>query len=135
MRLPLPKGLERRLAPLKERGERFLREWEWTWTSAVVASLVIAFIALVLLVLAPSWFLYYADQNLRWRTFWLLKLRDAIAAGWIFVWFAIMLGAAYFLQVTRNRLRGTSREHQTGGCRSGRRRGGRHCRLQSPRGP
>jgi hypothetical protein len=117
MRLPLPKGLERRLAPLKERGDRFLREWEWTWTSAVVASLVIAFIALVFLVLIPSWFLYYADQNLRWRTFWLLKLRDALAAGEIFVAFAAMLVAAYFIQQYRHKLRGTGREQQTGGYR------------------
>jgi uncharacterized membrane protein len=117
MRLPLPKGLERRLAPFKERGDRFLREWEWTWTSAVVASLVIAFITLVLLVFIPSWFLYYADQNLRWRTFWLLKLRDALAAGWITTWFVIILVAGYFIQQYRNKLRGTGREHQTGGYR------------------
>jgi hypothetical protein len=117
MRLPLPKGLQKRLAPVQERAERFLRHWEWTWTTAVVASLVIAFIMLVTTVLIPSWFLYYADQNLRWRSFWLLKLRDALAAGWITVWFGIILVAAYFMQEWRNKLRGQGREHQTGGYR------------------
>ena len=38
MKLPIPKALERRLAPLVERGNQFLRTWEWTWTTAVVAS-------------------------------------------------------------------------------------------------
>ncbi len=117
MKLPMPEGMRRRLAPLQERGNAFLRQWEWTWTTAVVAAVVISFIALVLLVLIPSWWLYFADQNLRWRSFWLLKLRDAIAAGEIFVSFAIMLGAAYLIQQHRNKLRGTGREHQTGGYR------------------
>lgn len=118
MKLPLPKALEERLAPLRERGERFLREWEWTWTRAVVASLVIMFFAMLFLAVIPSWFLYFADQQLRWRTFWTLKLRDAIAAGWITVWFVIVLVTAYQLQKLRRRLRGEGGETRpTGGYR------------------
>ena len=77
MRLPVPKRVQERLAPLVERTQAFLKTWEWTWTSAVVASMVIAFVTLTFTVFIPSWWLYFADQNLRWRSFWQLKLRDA----------------------------------------------------------
>ena len=117
MRLPLPKGLEKRLAPAKERADRFLRQWEWTWTTAVIASMAISFFALVTLALIPSWFLYFADQTLRWRSFWLLKLRDLLAAGEIMTAFVVIIVAAYFVQEYRNKLRGAGREHQTGGYR------------------
>jgi hypothetical protein len=106
----MPEGLRRRLQPLKERNERFLRGFEWTWTKAVVASLLISFFAMTMLAIVPSWWLYFANQTLHWdqgsAAFWLTKLRDAIAAGWITTWFAIMFGAAYILQTTRRRVRG-----------------------------
>ena len=118
MRLPIPKALEERLAPLRERGERFLRNWEWTWTSAVLASFAIAFIAYITLAAVPSWFLYFADQELRWTSFWLLKLRDLLVAGWIGTWFAIMLVTAYIIQNIRRRLRGQGGDTRpTGGYR------------------
>ena len=117
MRLPVPKRLQKRLEPLVERTQAFLREWEWTWTRAVVASMVIAFITLLFTVIIPSWWLYFADQTLRWRSFWQLKFRDAIAAGIIVVSFAVILGAAYILQEARNKLRQTGEQHRTGGYR------------------
>ena len=117
MRLPVPKRVRERLAPLTERGQTFLRNWEWTWTSAVLVSMGIAIVTLLFTVIIPSWWLYLADQTLRWRTFWLLKLRDAIAAGIIVVSFATILGVAFLLQQTRNKLRGGGAEHRTGGYR------------------
>ena len=117
MRLPVPKRVRERLAPLQERGQTFLRNWEWTWTSAVVAALLIAMLTIFFTAMLPSWWLYFADQKLRWRTFWLLKLRDLIAAGEIVVSFSVILGAAYLLQEARHKLRGGSAEHRTGGYR------------------
>jgi type II secretory pathway component PulF len=117
MRLPVPKRVQERLAPLVERAQAFLKEWEWTWTRAVVASMGLAVVTLIFTVIIPSWWLYFADQTLRWRTFWTLKLRDAIAAGIIVVSFATILGVAYLLQVQRHKLRGTGAEHRTGGYR------------------
>jgi type II secretory pathway component PulF len=102
----MPEGLRRRLAPLMERGNRFLREWEWTWTSAVVASMALAFFAVVMLAIVPSFWLYFVDQTLRWKSFWLLKLKDAVAAGWITFWLAAMFVVAYLLQKQRQKVRG-----------------------------
>ena len=107
MKLPVPKRVQERLAPLVERGQAFLKAWEWTWTSAVVFSVALSFFAIVILAVVPSFWLYFSDATLRWRTFWLLKLRDALAAGWITVWLAIILVAAYLLQKQRQKVRGT----------------------------
>ena len=117
MPLPVPKRVQEMLAPLIERRDEFLRSWEWTWTTAVVACVLIAFVTLLFTVFIPSWWLYFADQNLRWRTFWLLKLRDLIAAGAIVVSFGAILYSAYRVQELRNKLRGSSAEHRTGGYR------------------
>ena len=118
----MPAFMRRRLQPMIERGERFLRGWEWTWTTAVVASVLIAFMAMTTLAVIPSWWLYFANQTLRWdqgpSAFWLTKLRDSVAAGWITVWFGIIFIAAYVLQNARRRLRGEGGETRpTGGYR------------------
>jgi len=117
MRLPVPKRVRERLAPLVERAQTFLKNWEWTWTSAVVVSMGVAIVTLIFTVIIPSWWLYYADQTLRWRSFWQLKIRDAIAAGFIVCSFGIILTAAYILQQVRHKLRGGGGEHRTGGYR------------------
>ena len=110
MNPPVPKRVRERVEPI-------LKEWEWTWTRAAVASLIVAFITLLFTAIIPSWWLYFADQTLRWRSFWQLKFRDAIAGGIIVVSFAAILGTAYILQEWRNSLRGTGSEHRTGGYR------------------
>src|SRR5207237_10417258 len=115
MRLPMPESMKRRLAPLAERGNAFLRTWEWTWTTAVVFSLALSFFAIIVLAVIPSYWLYFSDQVLRWRTFWLLKVRDAFAAGWIPVWLGSMLVAAYLLQKQRQKVRGTGGETRPSG--------------------
>lgn len=117
MKLPVPKRVQERLAPVVERVEAFLKNWEWTWTRAVVACLGIAFITLLFTAIVPSWWLYFADQTLRWRSFWQLKLRDLIAVVIIVGSFSVILGAAYVLQEARHRLRGSGVEHRTGGYR------------------
>lgn len=118
MRLPIPKGLERRLRPHIERGERFLKDWEWTWTTAFLAGLVISFVALILLAVIPSWWVYFADQTLRWRTRLFTSIRDIIATGWIGVWTGFFIVTFYKLQVIRRRLRGEKQaERYAGGYR------------------
>ena len=122
MRLPMPAFVRRRLQPMVERSERFMRGWEWTWTKAVVASVIISFIAMTMLAIVPSWFLYFANQTLKWdqgpNAFWLTKLRDAVAAGWITVWFGIMFIVAYVMQKARQRVRGQGGDTRpTGGYR------------------
>jgi hypothetical protein len=115
MRLPMPEGLRRRLAPLVERGNNFLRAWEWTWTSAVVFSLALSFFAIVMLAIVPSFWLYFVDQTLRWKSFWLLKLKDAVAAGWITFWLAAMFVVAFLLQKQRQKVRGTAGDTRPSG--------------------
>lgn len=110
MNIPVPKRVRERVDPI-------LKDWEWTWTRAVVASLVIAFITLLFTAIIPSWWLYFADQTLQWRSFWLLKARDLIAVIMIVGSFSVILFTAYVMQEWRNSLRGTGAEHRTGGYR------------------
>lgn len=120
MRLPIPKGLERRLRPYVERGEKFLREWEWTWTSAVAVGLFVSFVALTTLAVIPSWLLYFAEERLGWtnRSRFLASVRDIIANGFIGVWTGIFIITFYKLQVIRRRLRGERQsERYAGGYR------------------
>jgi hypothetical protein len=115
---------------LKARVEAFLRTFEWTWTSAVLFSLAFAFFILISTSVIPSFWLYFADQKLRWDGgapqrllfweipgFWLLELRDAVAMGLVTgpIITAIVVAAA--LQNWRRKLRGHSDVRPTGGYR------------------
>ena len=111
MKLPLPKALEKRLAPWVQRGERFLKEFEWTWTKAAIFCLAFAFLVLISMAVIPSFWLYYANQKLRWDGsgkygFWLRDLRDAVAMGLSTGPFITFLVAASILQNIRRKLRG-----------------------------
>ncbi len=118
MRLPIPKAMERRLRPLIRRGEDFLREWEWSWTSAFIAGMGITIIALITLAVIPSWWLYFADQTLEWRSRLLITFRDIVAVGWLSVWAGVFVVTAYKIQVIRRRLRGEKQsERYSGGYR------------------
>ena len=114
MRL-IPQGLQERLKPVIERVEGFLRRFEWTWTTAVLFSLAIAFFALTSTAVIPSWFLYFADSTLKWNSFWLNKLRDLVATGAIGTPFIIMIVVAYYMQEWRRRLRGGGGESRPSG--------------------
>src|SRR5436853_618030 len=108
MSLPLPPKIEQRLSPAFRWAELLIRDWEWTWTKAGIFGLLFGFALLVTQAIVPSWFLYFANQKLRWTTFWLLLLRDAIATGWIGTWFAIFLIVSSQMQNIRRKVRGTT---------------------------
>jgi hypothetical protein len=120
VKLPLPKAMRRRVQPLVERGETFLRDWEWTWTTAFVAGIVISFAAITLMAVIPSWFLYFAEQTLGWdRTNrLLLTLRDVLVVGYLTVVVGAFVVTAFKIQVIRRRLRGEKQaERYSGGYR------------------
>ena len=110
--------LAQRARPMLDRGQVFVREFEWTWTKAVIISLVLWFVGIGLIAFVPSWWLYFAQQKLRWQTLLWVELRDLIATGWIGTWFLIFLVAASVLQNMRRKLRGARSEARpTGGYR------------------
>lgn len=120
MKLPIPKGLERRLRPAIARGERFLREWEWTWTSAFIAGIVISALAIIFLAVIPSWWIYFAENQLGWggTNRILVTIRDMMAMGYLTVVAAAFVVIAYQVQVIRKRLRGERQaERYSGGYR------------------
>ncbi len=107
MKLPLP----RRLAPLLERSDRFLKDFEWTWTRAGLFCLATGFIAIISIAVIPSFWLYFADQKLRWdgsgpNGFWLKEARDAVAVGLSTGPLLTFYVLAAVLQNHRRRLRG-----------------------------
>lgn len=119
MRL-VPKAVERRLRPLIRRGEEFLRTWEWTWTTAFVAGIVISFAAITLMAVIPSWILYFAEQELDATSANRLRLtiRDAVVTGYLTVVVGAFVVTAYKLQVLRRRLRGEQQaDRYSGGYR------------------
>lgn len=115
----VPKGIQDRAQPFVRRFEAFLRDFEWTWTKAVVASLVLWFVGFTTMAVIPSWWLYFADQTLGWRPtrFWLFKLRDLVAVILFSGPFVTFILAAYYIQKWRRRLRGASEARPTGGYR------------------
>ena len=129
----LPEGMRERLTPRIKQLETFVREWEWTWSRAVITSLILWFIGIGVLAILPSWWLYFADQSehtllgwhLGWRPcpcpdaahFWLNKLRDVIASGLFGTPFLLFIVVPLLLQKWRRRLRGESEARPTGGYR------------------
>jgi hypothetical protein len=110
--------------------QQLVKDFEWTWTKAVVASLFLWFFAMALIVIVPSYWLYFADQTLGWRDtrvcgiswlrncgFWLFKLRDAVAALLFSGPFGLLIAVSYYVQKLRRRLRSESASRPTGGYR------------------
>jgi hypothetical protein len=123
-----------RIAPVKERTEAFLKRWEWTWTTAVLFSLGLTFFIMITVAVIPSFWLYFADQKLKWdggaphkilpflpwtlEGFWLKEIRDAVAMGLSTVPLVVVLVGAAVLQNWRRKLRGAQSEARpTGGYR------------------
>ena len=112
-----------RIALAKERVEAFLKGWEWTWGSAVVFSLALTFFIMITIAVIPSFWLYFADQKLHWNGagplgFWLLKARDAVAAGLFTGPVVTILVVASLMQNWRRKLRGgASAARPSGGYR------------------
>jgi len=97
--------------------ETFVRDFEWTWTKAVLFSLVAWFIGITFLAVVPSWWLYKADA-IGWRSsFWLFKLRDIIASALYGTAFIVLLLTPFFMQRWRRKLRSQSESRPTGGYR------------------
>lgn len=126
----VPKALQERAAPYVERAERSLRDFEWTWTKAVVTSFVLWLFGMVFIVIVPSWWLYFASNSLGWREtrvcdisflkacgFWLFKLRDVVAIILFSGPFGTLVLASYYVQKVRRRLRSESESRPIGGYR------------------
>ena len=58
--------MKQRTSGLKARVEAFLRAFEWTWTNAVLFSLVLVFFLLISAVIMPSFWMYFAEQKIGW---------------------------------------------------------------------
>src|SRR5215204_5827220 len=58
--MKVPKVLVR----AKERAEPIVKNFEWTWTTAVLFSLGFAFFSVITMAVIPSFWLYFAEQNL-----------------------------------------------------------------------
>lgn len=125
----------------RERVETFLKEFEWTWTTAVVFSLGLVFFLLISTSVLPSFFLYVAEQKFGWQgptdieaalleiptllpggdpavyDELLLEVRDSIAMGLSTGPIITLLVAAAILQNWRRKLRGQSDNRPTGGYR------------------
>ena len=112
-----------RLAHRKQQAEGFLKAFEWNWTKAVVFSLVLTFFIVIFTSVIPSFWLYFADQKLKWsgagpNGFWLKELRDAIAMGLVTVPIIGILVVAAVMQNWRRKLRGQAGDvRPTGGYR------------------
>jgi hypothetical protein len=125
----IPKRLQERAQPFVDRFDTLLREFEWTWTKACVAALILWFLAITFIGVIPSWWLYRAGRpagsflsrwiHLPWTpdSFWLYKLRDLVAV----ILFSVPTGAflvlPYRVQNRRRKLRGADASRAAGGYR------------------
>jgi hypothetical protein len=137
-------AIARRTAGLRARAETFVREFEWTWTNAVLFSMALTFFILISTSVVPSFWMYYAEQTLQWggptdlegflsgqylifdieqgfphlsqETY--LQIRDAVAMGLTTLPFVVVLVVGAAMQNWRTKLRGGSGESRpTGGYR------------------
>jgi hypothetical protein len=112
-----------RITHRKQQVEGFLKTFEWTWTKAVVFSLALTFFIMISTSVLPSFWLYFADQKLKWsgagpNGFWLKELRDAVAMGLTTGPIITILVGAAIVQNWRRKLRGQSGDvRPTGGYR------------------
>lgn len=123
----IPRGLQERAQPMIRRLAAFIRDFEWTWTKAVLVALVLWVIGITGMAVIPSYWLYLADQKLGWRPtgcghsdtvcFWLFKARDVVAAMLYSGAFITLIVVPYFVQKWRRRLRSESESRPTGGYR------------------
>ncbi len=114
---------ERLLKLKEERAEPFLRSFEWTWTSAVLFCLALGFFIVISMAVIPSFWLYFADQKLKWdgsgpNGLWLKVLRDFVAVNLNMGPFVTLIVLASIMQNWRRKLRGrTGDTRPTGGYR------------------
>ena len=124
--------LKQRTQGMRSRAEAFVREFEWTWTNAVLFSLALVFFLLITTSVMPSFWMYFAEQTLGWggptdlEAFLqspvslegYLQLRDAIAMGLTTGPIITVLVVAAAMQNWRKKLRGGAGDTRpTGGYR------------------
>jgi hypothetical protein len=102
--------------------EPFVRDFEWTWTKAVIFSMGFVFFLMVSMVIIPSFWMYFAEQELLWGGpsgggDWQTEVRDAVAMGLSTGPLITVLIIASILQNWRRKLRGASDARPTGGYR------------------
>jgi Na+/melibiose symporter-like transporter len=125
----------------RARIEEFVKNFEWTWTNAVVFSLALTFFLMIATSVMSSFWMYYAEQKLGWggptdligflQNFpsqfsttppfvqldkeTLLQIRDAIAMGLTTVPFVAVLVVSSAMQNWRKKLRGGAGEARPSG--------------------
>jgi hypothetical protein len=117
---------------LKGRADAFLKNFEWTWTTAVLFSFVIMLTLVIGVGVLPSFWLYFANTTLLWNqprhfhlifvtwdatAVWMVLLRDAIAMGVSTGPIITILVGASIMQNWRRKLRGQTDSRPTGGYR------------------
>jgi hypothetical protein len=110
------------LVKMKERAEPRARDFEWTWTNAILFSLGLAFFCVITMAVIPSAWLYFAEQELGWgglsgTSDWQPLARDFIAVNLAMGPFVTLVVAAAIMQNWRRKLRGASGERPGGGYR------------------
>ncbi|HSJ51585.1 MAG TPA: hypothetical protein VLA90_09900 [Actinomycetota bacterium] len=116
MKVPEP------LLKLRERAEPIVRDFEWTWTTAVIFSVGLGFFCVVSMAVIPSFWMYFAEQTLGWdglsgTSDWRPLARDFVAVNLTMGPFVTVVVAAAVMQNWRRKLRGASGERPTGGYR------------------
>ncbi|MGE5226489.1 MAG: hypothetical protein ACM3OO_06390 [Planctomycetaceae bacterium] len=126
-------AIQGRGADRRARVEAFVRDFEWTWTNAVPFAFTLVFFLLITSAVMPSFWMYYAEQQLGWggptdlvgflQAFpsqplgkeTLLMIRDAIAMGMTTGPIITVLVVSAALQNWRKRLRGGAGEARPSG--------------------
>lgn len=129
-----PRFLRPILRPVRrslQRAEPIVKSFEWTWTTAILASTAILGFLLVSAIILPSAWLYFAEGQLDWKgptdfeallndplgPELPLQIRDAIAMGLTTGPIVTLLVVAAMMQNWRRRLRGGDATRPTGGYR------------------
>ena len=116
--MKVPQGLVK----LKQRAEPIVKGFEWTWTTAVLFSLGLAFFSVITMAVIPSFWLYLAEQKLGMggisgTSNWRPLVRDFIAVNLAVGPFVTVVVAGAIMQNWRRKLRGASGERAAGGYR------------------
>jgi hypothetical protein len=110
------------LRKAQQRVEPIVRDFEWTWTKAVVFTLGLGVFSVISMAVIPSFWLYFAEQTLGWdglsgTSDWRPLARDFVAVNLAMGPFVTVVVLAAIMQNWRRRLRGGSAERPGGGYR------------------
>jgi hypothetical protein len=134
-------SIQSRRQGVKTQIEAFVKDFEWTWTNAVLFSLALVFFLLLAMSIMPSFWMYFAEQKLGWggptdleaalSGKWvifdpalgfphisqevLLQIRDGIAMGLTTGPFVTVLVVSAAMQNWRKKLRGGAGQSRPSG--------------------